>query len=417
MATENKTPQWLINIQENSWNVELFISIGFTFILLRLPLLFDNMAFSNTAVFGVFANSEWIRFIIHLALAVLPIGFITHLIFRGIWIGLVGFSYVFPEGIQSDKLDYPDKYKEIITKSKDPIKIIVNFEKICSLIYTFTFLFFFLLVAVFNFLLVTGIILEIINSFENSGLVSTIFRYFFLLIGLIYAFDFFTAGFFKKNKYTSVPFYPIYRALSVITLAKLYRTQYYTLITRFNKRKVSSILFAVLILYILINYASRLKFDKRLYSNTFHQEYLIFADRYYENLIPNGQLIKTACIQSDIIKEDYLKLLICHEKYWEYYFGKKRLNEINIKIDSFDNAGIVKDTYKYVIARYNELYKVYLDEKRIENIDWLFYKHPKTAAGGIVSYLDISNLNKGHHQIRILLMDDSLLANIHFWKE
>lgn len=417
MANDNKTPQWLINIQENSWNVELFISIGFTFVLLKLPLLFDNMAFSYIATYGVFTNSGWIIFIIHLALTVLPIGFITHLIFRGIWIGLVGFSYVFPEGIQSDKLEYPDRYKEIISKSKDPIKIIVSFEKTCSLIYTFTFLFFFLLIAVFNYLLISGIILEIINSFINSELIFTIFRVFFLIIGLIYAFDFFTGGLLKQSKYTSSPFYPIYKVVSIITFSKLYRTQYYTLITRFNKRKVSSILFMVLFLYILINYLSQFKTDKRLYSNTFHKEYLIIADRYYENLIPDGQQIRTACIQSDIIKDDYLKLLICHEKSREYHFGEKRLNEINIKIDSFDNEGIIKDTYKYVTDRYNEMYKVYLDEKPVENIDWLFYKHPKTAAGAIVSYLDISYLDKGHHQIRILLLDDSQIANIHFWKE
>jgi hypothetical protein len=37
MENSNKTPQWLVNIQENSWNVELFLSIGFIYVFLKLP--------------------------------------------------------------------------------------------------------------------------------------------------------------------------------------------------------------------------------------------------------------------------------------------------------------------------------------------------------------------------------------------
>jgi hypothetical protein len=66
---------------------------------------------------------------------------------------------------------------------------------------------------------------------------------------------------------------------------------------------------------------------------------------------------------------------------------------------------------------YNNLYCVYLDEKRIDKVEWLFYQHPKTVAGGIISYIDISNLKKGHHNIRIKLLDKEQIVNIHFWKE
>lgn len=419
MNKENKTPQWLVNIQENSWNVELFISIGFAFVLLKLPHLTENLSLYIITEYGAFVNFGILSWIIQLAVVVLPIGFITHLIFRGVWIGMVGFSYVFPEGIKSEKLDYPDKYKNIINKSKDPLKIIIRFEQICSLIYTFTFLFFFILIAVFNFVLVTGIILNTINIYLGYGITFVVFRTFFLFIGLVYALDFFTVGFLKRNKYTSKLFYPIYRILSFITLSKLYRTQYYTLITSFNKLKVSLTLFSALILYVFVYYISDIKTDKRiLYSNTFHKEYLIATDNFYYNLIPEDKLINTACIQSDIITDDFLKLIICHQRLTEQIkYTPEQLNKISVRIDSLEKNGKIEATYQYVIDRYNELYKVYLDDSLVENIDWLFYLDSKTVAGGIICYLDISTIKRGHHQLKIKLIDDRQLANIHFWKE
>jgi hypothetical protein len=414
----NKTPQWLINIQENSWNVELFISIGFIFIFLRLPQQTLNLTTYITTYYGAFISLGILSWIIQMAVSILPIGFIAHLVFRGIWIGLVGFSYVFPEGIESSKLNFPEKYNRVILKSKSPIQNIILLENVCSLIYTFTFLLFFIFIAVFNYILISGICLEIINNNFGYGLLFQTVRLIFLFIGIAYAFDFITAGLLKKNRFFSKIFYPFYKVISIITFSRLYRTQYYTLITRFNKLWVSLVLFIIIFLYLISFYFFNIKTDKRvLYSNTFHNEFLIVADNYYENLIPEDKLISVASIQSDIIKDNYLKLFISHSRFWEYEFTKDELEKITNSIDSLEVYGGKTETYKYVVEKYNELYNVYLDDSLLENIDWLFYKHPKTVAGGIITYLNISDLSNGHHQIKIKILDKTQIASIHFWKQ
>lgn len=418
MENSNKTPQWLINIQENSWNVELFISLGFIYVFLKLPQITENFTSYIITYYGMIFHFGIMSWIIQLAMVILPIGFITHLVFRGIWIGLVGFSYVFPNGINTENLNYPDKYNQIISKDKDPVKTIINLEKICSLIFTFTFLFFFILLAVFNYFLVTGLILDQINDHLGYGLFFQIIRFIFLLIGAIYATDFFTAGSIKRSKHFSKIFYPFYRVISIITISRLYRTQYYTLITRLNKVKVLLLLFSILVLYFIIYGLLQTKTDKRiLYSNSFYNEYFIKADKVYENLLTEGDLVSNACIQSDIIKDDFLKLFISHKRFWEYRLGNEKLVEIENVIDSLERTESIEKTYRYVMENYDNLYSIYLDEKRLDRIDWFFYKHPKTIAGGIVSYIDISNLEKGHHSIRIKILDNEQIANIHFWKE
>jgi len=418
MENSTKTPKWLISIQENSWNVELFISIGFIYVFLKLPQITDNFASYIISYYGAIFHFAIMRMIIQLAIVVLPIGFITHLVFRGIWIGLVGFSYVFPDGIKTENLNYSEKYNEVIKQSKDPVKIIVKLEKICSLIYTFTFLFFFVLLAVFNFFLITGLILDQINTHFGYNLLFQIVRVTFFIIGIVYAFDFFTTGLVKRSKFISKMFFPFYKVMSFITIARLYRTQYYTFVTRYNKVKVSVILFSIVIIYFLTFVTLQSKTDRRvLYSNTFHTEYLIEANNVYENYLPEGSVIREACIQSDIVKDNFLKLFITHKRFWEYSLDSEKLVEIETVIDSLERVGSTEQTYQYIMDNYDNLYCVYLDEKRINKIDWFFYKHPKTVAGGIVSYIDISNLGKGHHNVRIKLLDEKQIANIHFWKE
>jgi hypothetical protein len=242
--------------------------------------------------------------LIQLATVILPIGFIIHLLFRGIWVSLIGFSYVFPDGIKTENLNYPEKYNEFIKKSKDPVKTIIKLEKTCSLIYTFTFLFFFILIAIFNFFLITGLFLSQIDTYFGIDSFTIAVSILFYTIGTIYAFDFFTGGLIKKSTYFSRVYYPFYKVINFITFARLYRTQYYTLFTRYNKAKTSLVLFSIVIIYFLLFFTFQSKKDRRiLYSDLLQKEYSVDADKVYENLIPEGDLIREVCIQSDIIKD------------------------------------------------------------------------------------------------------------------
>jgi hypothetical protein len=418
-STDNKSPKWLVNIQENSWNVELIISISFTFILLRLPQVIDDLAINYFMTYGFFTHFGILRFIINLALYVLPIGFIAHLIFRGIWIGLVGFSYVFPNGFSVDEIKFPSRYKRIIEQSNNPTVNIVNLEKTCSLIFTFTFLVFFLLLAVFNFFLTTGVLLEIVGKITESNLLFLTSRLMLMLIGVLYAFDFFTSGLLKKWKFTSSLFFPIYWIISIITLSKLYRTQYYTLITQYNKAKVSLVLFSVLAVYIVGTFISKnIKTDSReLYSNTFHREYLLRANWHYEDKIAEGRYIESAAIQTDIVKDGYIRLIVPHSRYNERYYLINSINEIAETIKQLESNGDVNETYQYVNSNYNKLYRIFIDDELLENVEWLPCFHPKLIAGGVVSYIDIAEMSKGQHFIRILFPNNDQLAKIHFWKE
>ena len=86
--------------------------------------------------FGVFdAIAKILYRISVIAITGLKIILILHLILRGLWTGVLGLSYVFPNGIKIEKL--PKSQRNIIYDKPD--KLVIQLEKICSILFSFIF--------------------------------------------------------------------------------------------------------------------------------------------------------------------------------------------------------------------------------------------------------------------------------------
>ena len=105
----SKTPEWLKRTQEKSWEAEILLSGLVLFALMQIPGMMDQIEhffyikLKNPRYYLI--PSEFFS----IAIEVLISGFIIHLIFRGIWVGLVGLSYVYPAGADIYKLKFRDK--------------------------------------------------------------------------------------------------------------------------------------------------------------------------------------------------------------------------------------------------------------------------------------------------------------------
>ena len=60
---------------------------------------------------------------------------VIHLVLRGLWAGLVGLSYVFPDGVNKEKI--AKSQKDI--NYDNPDVFVIKIEKICSLLFSFIF--------------------------------------------------------------------------------------------------------------------------------------------------------------------------------------------------------------------------------------------------------------------------------------
>ena len=101
---EKQTPSWLKEIQNNSWSPEILISgltITFIFVMNNHIHNFFAMLIQD---FGrmIIPNTAHLFFII--ALNIIKVVLLFHLLMRGLWTGLIGLSYVYPDGVKVEKL-------------------------------------------------------------------------------------------------------------------------------------------------------------------------------------------------------------------------------------------------------------------------------------------------------------------------
>src|SRR5687767_1705820 len=97
-------PNWLREIEENSWNLELLISGGAIFSLLQLPDLFIEFIFTlrftnhlpGTGLFIVMGM---------FGIRLLTVGFILHLLMRAYWLALVCINYANKNGIRLHRIN------------------------------------------------------------------------------------------------------------------------------------------------------------------------------------------------------------------------------------------------------------------------------------------------------------------------
>tara|TARA_B100001287_G_C22557800_1_gene469980 strand:+ start:325 stop:909 length:585 start_codon:yes stop_codon:yes gene_type:complete len=136
-STENKIPSWLQKIQENSSELELLISGGAIFGLLKLSNGFVNFLKNYKLVYDFqILNVDVLDFLVlfRFAISLLIIGFLAHLIVRAYWLSLVCLNYVFPKGINFNKLNFRKPFKVNSEIRNDLYNEIIKADKACGLI-------------------------------------------------------------------------------------------------------------------------------------------------------------------------------------------------------------------------------------------------------------------------------------------
>ena len=239
--------EWLEQLQQESWQLELLIS-GF-------------------ALFGIWESREWVtqfreyldihnainseviiavRFLgimFQVAWFIFFTNLLIHVILRGLWIGAIGLRYVSGE-IDYKSLEYSDFFHDYLSKKVGRFdKYIERLEKVCSVIFAYTFLLFFLFFSFIIFLIETIFLARLIETFIGSQTyqqLATILVVLFVLGGLLVFIDFITLGSIKKIRHQGISkgYSYLYRFYSFVTLSFIYRPLLYNFIDYRHTRKL-----------------------------------------------------------------------------------------------------------------------------------------------------------------------------------
>lgn len=471
---EGKLRRWVSNLQLESWQLELLIT-GFSIFLLATSIdqyaefsanfKFNKLVATSAGNLVFVQSGKFIINTIPYALQFFLISLLVHLLLRGFWIGIVGLSSV-SNNINLDKLNFKGPFrKRIPQKVRSLDDLIFYLDQVSSVIFAYTYLLAFSIISVvlvssflFSLLGISAFIQNWISSPEISGLIAALvfLLVFLLFIGaIIFFLDTLLFSAFKKSKWFSVLYYPIYRLFSVISLSFIYRSIYYHLITNYKKKQVISVTL-VLGMILFVSYRINSWKTYSFYPEVINENQYIIQKAHYDDE-RRGGFIWSASIPSKFIKNDFLEVFIRYSprdnELLDFLCPNYENLEREVSIMDGVRAGMksardstvtIEDVLgtdeqyeqrvKGAINCLSEMYEIYIDGELVVSRDFFFTVHENNNERGIETVLDIKNLERGRHLLSIkkysyrinpflreeitqelLKMND--FVKISFWKE
>ncbi len=382
---KNNTPSWLKKLQRESWQAEILISGGALIGLISLFKYIDPLGYIllfSTKTPELVINIT--QLMVLLVLVFLVEGFLLHLILRAYWIGMIGISYVFPKGINQENLAFQGKFSSFI-KTNNDTPYLIKIDKLCSLVFAFTF---FVVFAAIGFFFFMGGFVVLVFFFIELLPVFIVF-FFSIIYGLICIVtfvDFFTFGRLKRIKWFVKVYYPVHYLISRFTLSFLNRRLYYTLISNIKP------------LYIIVGLGIQIII-------------VIFIDANSSNLpkdiIPIRSITEEAFlnVKNNVINGKSLQFSITHIPALENaLFEEWKKEEQDSTTQSFEDI-VTKDK----LALIGSLYEVYIDSTQIKNLQWMIqFKYILGyRRANLISLIDVSDFSTGSHQLIVRLRLDS----------
>ena len=399
-----------------TWELELLISGAVLFALFQLPGVLDGL-FARLEVHATATMRPALFFVSLYTKAMvlaLTAAFVTHLIARAYWVGLVGLLSVFPNGVRWDEFKSGPIGKAVYRERLSSLpSIIARTDNFCSVLFSFGFL----IVIFFAYtILITGLFgalaFGIAQLFLHGRYVREIFFGFAALLAILPAIAAIVdRQFGARMQPSSTGARTIRTAMKVMYYVSALAVTgpiFLTLVTNFGRRRMLAIFYAVLIAIFIWVAADRLARSDRLSINSY--DYIASSNtygvdyRYYESQRAAGELYpRVPSIQSDVIRDPYIKLFIPYLPTRHNADVAARCPAVRPLQDRGIQIGaepLVADSLAAPVLRcLAEIHQVTLNGASIADLDFRFYEHPTTGVKGIIAYIAADNLPKGRNTL------------------
>jgi hypothetical protein len=427
MSEESKDQinQWLKKLERESWQLELLVSAFTIFLLLQAIGSFAEFLTSLQFQYNLGGNILSFIFIffslVNLSIKALTMFLVFHLLLRGFWIGAIGLRSV-QSTIHFEQLNYSNFFTEKLKKKVTSLdNLVIMLDEICSLMFSFAFLVISIIIAFGLYLVFLGVTILSLSAMADltAGGFEVVFRVvsggIFLIIlisGLIYLVDYFTLGFFKKFKWFSKIYYPIYRFYGLITLAFISKSIYYNLISKFSKKRIRLV---YLVIGVLMLFSYLIDYNQYQFYPEANSEYELVANQ-YDNLRGPKSYIYGSSIQSNVIKDSFVQLFIryhpqdnkqiqsnCPELLPAKQDGFNWRFQLEIKDLSFfiKQQDYASDDKAQLLQCLSNLYQISVNDSIYQGINYYFYDHPAKQQKGIMAMISTAALAKGENTLVI----------------
>jgi len=385
---------WLEKIQQDSWQLELLISGLALFGVYNGRVLIEEFSrFIDLNIDGVFVGSLMVFTygIVYIGWRIFFVNLLLHVILRGLWIAAIGLRYVSDE-IDYNELDYASAYTEYLSSKIGTYDgFIEKLEKLCSIIFAFTFLIFLVLVSLAIFSMTCFLPIALVGQHVGDTVWGNLFSVLiiiYLVLGMIVAIDFISLGSIKKIKDPWVVklFSPVFKFFSYITLSFMYRPILYN----FLDQKYTRRFFMLAIPYVILLGTGDVLFTNHITpfkdsDRNLEKEGLIISDARYEDLLRDRIEFMTEYEKTRYINKNMGSILLSNyhvqDRGLEFFIrtsgNVKELMSKKYKLEPIYKEGVkfnlfvnhtkenksIRKIEKQYLKRYSELRKQYNQER------------------------------------------------------
>lgn len=393
MKENNHIPAWLKNLQENSWELELLISGGAIFSLFQVSDLFIDFIFTIKMTSHI-PGTGLLTICGMLGIKLLTVGFVTHLLLRAYWLGLVCVNYVFPRGVADKKSNFKKPFIEQYKANDSLQQNITNVDKASGLV---------MYISILSTIIIVGFLLMVTILITLPSIVFDVNDSYFTFIVwlmLLYYFDLLSFGFLRKIKILSYVTYPVLKVLDVIAFRWSYQKSLKLFSSNIVKWKAVIGISVLFFFGLFFTYTSLYRFmhwpniiDSRSFrmQMTPDDKWIGYA-MYMDQLKDENLKIASPVIHTDIVKGNYLKVFIPYDIDYE--------------------EGVEQNEYL------SDVVILKIDDVQVKNIEWHTYWSKEIDQIGMQAVIDISALTYTKHVITINHKNNlNYVSKIPFWKD
>ena len=379
---KNPVPQWLQNLQDNSWEIELLISGGAVFTLLQFPDLFLN--FMRTVKITSDLPGTALSLIMGMAcIKILTNGFILHLLLRAFWLAMVCINYIYPQGIDGRKMQraYPFRSRHVEGDLREQI---MQVDRLSGLVIFMTIISSIILIG---FLAALILILFGVEWLEKSGPVMAMASELISYSLLAYFVDLLAMGFIRRIPVVSWLLFPFFYLIDILTFRSFYARPLAMFSSNVQRPAFISGAFVFILVTGVTTYIPLVRsmhwprlFDARKYRDQLTSGDKALVQRYYtDQCDPNRRGVVS--IPSHLIENNYLQVNLLYDRWMD---------------------GLLDNSHPQKDKRFlSDLIEIRLDDSLCHNIDWMEVRAEEDSQIGLVAMVDISQLQNGAHKVRI----------------
>lgn len=412
--------EWIQATSQQSWEPELLISGVAIYLTVSLPGYFEWLY--DYYVYNFILDTESVEagtiLLVYEMMSsvsyLLIITFIVHFAMRAFWVGMVGLFSVFPEGIRYEKITfYGNHYKMKLQEKLGRLDaFIVSLDKMCSILFSISFMFVIFLLGVSWMYLLIFMLISILKFFIPDALYKEYeYTIYGSIIALIMLYALMVSILNLKRFHEHPKFKKWYFAATWnfgrVTFPLIYYPMSYILTTLFsnvNTRKITLYgvafflaFYVILFFSVLFKRAAHVVESRNFFSQRTESD--LVSDQNYDNLRPSDEMVTSISIQADIIKEPYLKVFLAYPKRRD-----QQLRSFCKTIDTPDSLN--KYQKRAILDRHHleciaKFFKVYIDDSLYQNQDFVYFQSKQPAKKGFLTYIPTQKLSPGKHLLKV----------------